>query len=65
MPTIRVDADLCVGSGECVSVTPRAFALESDDEVVRVLDSACSVDGGLLAEAAAACPTGAIAISTE
>lgn len=61
---ITVDLDKCCGYGDCVLAAPDVFDLD-DDNVARVLDP----DPGpgaedTVAEAAAACPVGAIEVKT-
>ena len=58
---VRVDADLCVGSGQCALYCPTVFALV--DGVARVRDDvppAALLDD--VRDAADACPTQAITV---
>ena len=56
-----VDRDLCVGSGPCFVIAPRAFALDGSMKAV-VLETDLEPIERLL-EAAAECPTQAIFLS--
>jgi ferredoxin len=56
-----IDRALCVGSGPCFVIAPRAFALDADMKAV-VLDAATEPEERLL-EAATECPTQAIYLS--
>ena len=57
-----IDADMCIGSGECVAVASTVFVL--DGPTASVAEGAGASDDAALArlidEAIAACPTGAI-----
>ena len=57
---IEVDADLCVGSGECVALVPHVFLLGPTDVTVTVRENPAHADVQLLQDAAQRCPTGAI-----
>lgn len=58
--TAEIDRDACIGSGNCVTFVPEAFAL--DDEGMAVFIPTISVNCSALQEAAEACPTGAISV---
>jgi ferredoxin len=58
-----VDRDLCVGSGPCFVLAPRAFALDDTMKAV-VLDPQAETEDALL-EAARTCPTQAIYLSED
>ena len=58
-----VDRSLCVGSGPCFVLAPRAFALDGDMKAV-VLDPAAEPEEALL-DAARECPTQAIYLSVR
>lgn len=63
--TIKVEVDpvLCEGHGQCVNAAPGVFAMDDDDEVVRVLIAEPPEDLGADIELACAlCPTRAITI---
>ncbi len=60
---IRVDRDLCMGSGQCTIYAPRTFA-QDESTIAYVLDP----DGGSeeeVRDAISACPTGALSIADE
>jgi ferredoxin len=61
--TIWVDRALCVGSGPCFVLCPRAFALDADMKAI--VQSPPWEDATTLVEAARECPTGAIYVSRE
>jgi ferredoxin len=56
-----IDRSLCVGSGPCFVLAPKAFALDDTMKAV-VLDPAAESEDALL-EAAQECPTQAIYLS--
>lgn len=58
-----VDRALCVGSGPCFVIAPRAFALDDSMKAV-VLDPAAESREALL-DAARECPTAAIYLSED
>lgn len=59
---VEVDADLCIGSGDCARLAPGVFDLV--DDVAVVLDPE-AVDEDTLRRAERSCPTGAIRIVEE
>lgn len=59
---ITVDTDLCMRSGTCVAVAPRAFDQDADG-VSRVIGEPVSVDKQVAArEAVDSCPVAAISV---
>jgi ferredoxin len=61
--SVRVEPELCIGSGYCVRFAPAVFRL-GDDEIAVVIDP----EGGTEAErrrAAESCPAGAIYLDEE
>lgn len=62
MPEVSIDADLCIGSGDCTRVAPAAFALDEDRGVSVVRPGADAVAEELLLLAARGCPTQAIRV---
>jgi ferredoxin len=62
---ITIDADRCVGSGDCANVAPQAFEVDEDAGLARVLPGAAQADRPLLQRAAHSCPTVAIALTDE
>jgi ferredoxin len=57
---VRIDWDLCMGSGNCVFWAPETFDLADDGHAV-VLDPAAT-DEERLRTAAQGCPVGAISL---
>ena len=62
--TIRIERDLCVGFGECVSEAPDAFRLDGDDQVV-FADDPAAVDREKLIKACDLCPGDALTVWDE
>lgn len=62
---VEVDADLCIGSGDCVRSVPGAFDLDEDLGVAIPRRAAATADLAALLEAARACPTQAIRVRRE
>lgn len=63
--TASIDADLCIGSTECNRIAARAFQLDEDAGVSRVLPGASEVDEATLRQAEQACPTQAIRLAPD
>lgn len=63
---VTVDPELCIGSGDCARVAPRAFRL---DDVAGVSSSApdgvIATDPAVVVQAARGCPTQAIRIVSD
>jgi len=59
---VTVDPDLCIGSGDCIRLAPRAFRLDEAAGVSVALPEAASVDRDLVVQAATGCPTQAIRV---
>ncbi len=59
---VRVDPELCIGTGECARIAPAAFRIDESRGVSVPRPEAARVDRGVLEEAAHACPTRAIAL---
>ena len=62
---IELDAELCIGSGECALVAPQAFELGVTARTVTVLPGVAETAMELLAEAVMQCPTGALMLVTD
>lgn len=62
MLELRVDADLCIGSGDCVRLVPAAFWIDEDQGVAVPLAGAGTTDIEMLVRAAHGCPTQAIRV---
>lgn len=56
---VEVEADLCIGSGDCARLAPGVFELVDDVAVVRDPESA---DEDTVRRAERSCPTGAITV---
>jgi ferredoxin len=65
MAAVRVDAELCIGSGECVRTVPYAFAIDDALGVAVVLEGAGAIPADVVARVLAGCPLGAIAIAAD
>lgn len=57
---VTVDADLCIGSGDCARLVPTAFRIDETLGVSVPLGGATSADVGALLQATRGCPTQAI-----
>ncbi|MEU8243498.1 ferredoxin [Actinoplanes missouriensis] len=61
---VAVDRELCCGAGQCVLLAPAVFDQDEDDGIVVLLEAEpAEAYRKVVTEAAAVCPTGAIAIS--
>lgn len=59
---VTIDADLCVGSGDCARVAPRAFEVDDSSGLAIVQDGVAQTATEDLENAAYQCPTGAITL---
>ncbi len=59
---VSVDQELCIGSGDCVRISPTAFVLDEDEAVSRPTAAAGTSDPDRLLDAAESCPTQAIRV---
>ena len=59
---VTIDADLCIGSGDCTRVAPAAFELVESLGVSVPTPAAADEDPVLLLHAARGCPTQAITV---
>jgi ferredoxin len=57
---VTVEPDLCIGSGDCVRLLPRAFQIDDASGVSVPQPGAGDADPELLRGAAYACPTQSI-----
>ena len=57
---VCIDRTLCVGFGDCVTASPEAFALDTDDVVIFL--SPESVNPSQLIRACASCPVDALTV---
>lgn len=62
MPRVSVDPDLCVGTTDCISLAPSAFALNEEAGVSEPLPGAASTRIDKLIAAGRQCPTRAIRV---
>jgi ferredoxin len=60
---VRIERELCTGSGVCIAYAPATFAHDAETKAV-VLDPAGD-SGAAVRAAAEGCPTGAIVVSDE
>ena len=60
---VTMDPDLCIGTGDCVRLLPRAFRIDERRGVSRPLPGADETEQELLQEADFNCPTQAIAVT--
>lgn len=60
---LRIDRELCVGFGDCVTGAPEAFAL--DDEGLAVFKQPEAVERARLLAACDACPVDALTVWDE
>lgn len=60
--SVDVDPGLCIGSGECVRLVPRAFLIDESAGVSTPLPDAPDAGAEALLEAAGTCPTNAIRV---
>ena len=59
---VTVDADLCIGSGDCERLVPSAFHLDEDLGVAIPRETAATADLAAILRAAQGCPTQAIRV---
>ena len=62
---VTVDADLCIGSGDCERIVPSAFRIDQALGVSVTLAAAGDADPVLLERAAFACPTQSIRLVAD
>ena len=63
MPEIKVDRDLCMGSGMCIVYAPGTFAHDEETKAIVVDPEGDPIDA--IRNAVQACPTSAITLVTE
>ena len=64
-PSVSIDPDCCIGSGDCVRLLPQAFELREEIGVSVPLPAAADTPVDLLVEAARNCPTQAIRVVAD
>jgi ferredoxin len=57
--TVRIDRDLCIGSGNCTNLAPEIFEIQ-EDAVVDFKAETPDVDRDRLIESASICPVDAL-----
>ncbi len=57
--TIRIDRDLCIGSGNCVNLAPEIFEID-EENLVDFRDDTPDIDQGRLMESCGICPVDAL-----
>jgi len=62
---VRVDPDLCIGTGDCARLVPTAFQIDKLRGVSVPLPGAATTARELLEEAAFNCPTRAITVGGD
>ena len=62
--TVKVDADTCISTGNCVRSAPTAFAF-GDDDVSQPQPAADEMPSEKLVQVARGCPVGAIHLFSE
>ncbi len=62
---VRVDPELCIGTGDCVRLAPHAFRIDDRSGVSVPQPGAVATARELLEEAAFNCPTRAITVGTD
>ena len=62
--TIRIDRDLCIGSGNCVNLAPEIFEVD-EENLVDFRDETPDIDQGRLMEACGICPVDALIAEAE
>ena len=65
MTRVRIDPDLCIGTGDCWRLAPEAFEEDKARGISRVRASVDQVDIATLEEAAFNCPTRAITVEKD
>ena len=63
MPEIKVDRDLCMGSGMCIVYAPGTFAHDDETKAVVVDPAGDPIES--IRNAVQACPTSAISLTDD
>lgn len=61
---VRIERELCIGSGNCVNLAPEVFELD-DRQIVTFVDTLESVERERLIEACQVCPVDALVVSND
>jgi ferredoxin len=59
---VTVDADLCIGSAECVRILPSGFQIDEARGISVPQPAVSTADLELVAEVVRSCPTGAVRV---
>lgn len=59
---MRIDRSLCIGAATCITLAPKAWALDEEAKAI-ILDSADQESDDALINAAKGCPVAAIIIT--
>jgi ferredoxin len=62
--SMRIDRDLCIGAATCITLAPKAWALDDEAKAI-ILDTAEEESDEALLNAAKACPVMAIFITDQ
>jgi len=62
---VRVDPDLCIGTGDCARLAPEAFRIDPKKNVSMPQPGAETTAREVLEEAAFNCPTRAITVGAD
>ena len=65
MTRVSVDAELCIGTGDCVRLAPAAFQIDLRRGVSVPQPGAAATPREILEEAAFNCPTRAITVEDD
>ncbi|HEY3879547.1 MAG TPA: ferredoxin [Trebonia sp.] len=60
---IRVDRDICMGSGQCCFYAPNTF--DQDDETIAIVIDPQGDPAGAIETAVKSCPTGALSFDED
>jgi len=61
--TVKIDRDLCIGSGDCVRIAAKTFKLDSENKSTVIAQNADSDE--VLMQAAQTCPVAAVILADE
>lgn len=61
---VRIERELCIGSGNCVNLAPEVFELD-DRQIVTFVEEAEDIERERLLEACQVCPVDALVVTDE
>lgn len=61
---VRIERELCIGSGNCINLAPEVFELD-DRQIVTFVAEAEDIERERLLEACQVCPVDALVVSDE